>query len=567
MRTSFCLVIVGVLLLSLLAGCAQPAPTAAPTKPAAPAVASPVPTGAAPAGAATKPAAAAATAAPAAAATPAAKIKRGGTLRVAIQNDFMNLWPLLTTGPTAAMIYDPLVHWRRNKQTGQWGPVAALAESWEMKPSEAVFKLRKGVKFHDGSDWNAQVAKWNFDQFMNNPKSTPAVDLECIDKKNPATVVDDYTVKVNLVYACAPLLAILSDGQSNTTTLMASKAAFDKGGDEELQRRPVGTGPFAFSDRIPQDHMTVKRQESYWRMGDDGKPLPYVDGANYRFIPDDSVRMIEVRSGNQDLTALIQGKDIPAVKTNPDLQFLELPWMARRYRFLFNSKTEPFGTNLKLRQAAQYAIDRESLAKVLGAGAGLPTKYDLTAGNIGYDESLPYYGYDPAKAKQLVTESGNPNGVDITITVISRELDTRQAQMMKQMLDAVGIRTTIEAMERIAWGTKVREAGNYQMATQATGTTHDPDPLLTLAWASEGRAVYTRAVVPEMDKCLQEGRSTYDVKQRDEIYKRCQKIMYDTAWWGFAWMQYHNYVLNKKVKNFQDVWGDIRQEESIWLDQ
>jgi peptide/nickel transport system substrate-binding protein len=157
--------------------------------------------------------------------------------------------------------------------------------------------------------------------------------------------------------------------------------------------------------------------------------------------------------------------------------------------------------------------------------------------------------------------------VDITITVISRELDTRQAQMMKQMQDAVGLRTEIEAMERIAWGKKVREGGLYQMATQATGTTVDPDPLLTLAWASEGVAVYTRAVVPEMDQCLQEGRSTYDVKQRHEIYKRCQKIMFDTAWWGFAWMQNHNYVLNKAVKNLQKVWGDIRQEEMIWLDR
>jgi peptide/nickel transport system substrate-binding protein len=293
--------------------------------------------------------------------------------------------------------------------------------------------------------------------------------------------------------------------------------------------------------------------------------LPYIDGIVFRFIADDSVRLLEVKAGSVDFTELIQGKDIPGVKSNPELVFIEAPYMGNKYRFFFNSKSEPFGEDLKLRQAAQYALDREAMAKTLGMGAGYPTKYDFALGGIGYDESVPYYGYDVNKAKQLVKESKKPDGVDVMLTVISRDLDTRQAQMMKQMLDAVGIRTTIEAMERIAWGKKVREGGEFQMATQRTNFEPDPDAPLTLTWGG-GRAGYHRAEIPEMDKCLQEARETYDPKARHQVYVKCQKIMYDTAWWGFMWMQTWNYVHNKKMKGFPPAWASKWRFEYIWLD-
>ncbi len=502
--------------------------------------------------------------APAAAATaaPAAKIKRGGNLRVAIQNEVMSMYPMLSTGPVPDSVYDALTYWEPDAK-GVWGPVAGLAESWEFAGKSITLKLRKGVKFHDGSDWNAEVAKWNIVTQATHPKSIAKKNVECVDT-TAVTVVDPYTVRVGFKYPCAPFLANVSNAVNES--YMVSKAAQEKQGDEGLARQPVGSGPFQFVEWLPNDHHTVKRFDGYWRKGADGQSMPYLDGVTFRFIADDSVRLLEVRAGNADFTEMIQGKDIPGVKANPELVVVEAPYMGNKYRFMFNANSEPFGNDLKLRQAAQYALDREAIAKTLGLGAGTPSKYDFAPGSIGYDESVPYYWYDVNKAKQLVKESSKPNGADIQLTVISRQVDQQQAQMMKQMLDAVGIRTEIEAMERIAWGKKVREANQFQMATQRTNFEPDPDAPLTLTWASEGQAAYSRAVVPEMDRCLQEARETYDLKVRHDTYVKCQKIMYDTAWWGFMWMQGWNYLHTKKLKGFQNAWASHWRFETTWIE-
>ncbi|MCL5027208.1 MAG: ABC transporter substrate-binding protein [Chloroflexi bacterium] len=543
-----------VVVLALLMSCAPAAPTAAPAKtqpetakPAAAATAAPK---AEPA----KPASPTATAAP--------KIKRGGTIKVAIQNEIMSMYPMLSTGPVPDESYDGLTTWEPDAK-GRWGPAPGLAESWEFAGKSVTLKLRKGVKFHDGSDWNADVAKWNLVTQATHPKSIAKKNLECVDPK-AIEVVDPYTLKVGFNYPCAPFLANVSNAMNESG--MVSKVAQEKMGDDGLGRHPVGTGPFEFVEWLPNDHHTVKRFDGYWRKGADGKSLPYIDGITFRFIADDSVRLLEVKSGNVDFTELIQGKDVPGVKASPDLVFVETPYMGNKYRFVFNAKSEPFGNDLKLRQAAQYAMDREAMAKTLGMGAGTASKYDFAPGGLGYDESVPYYGYDVNKAKQLVKDSSKPAGVDILLTVISRQIDQQQAQMMKQMLDAVGIRTEIEAMERIAWGKKVREGGQFQMATQRTNYEPDPDAPLTLTWASEGQAAYSRASVPEMDKCLQEGRETYDPAARQQVYVKCQKIMFETAWWGFMWSQGWNYVYNKRIKGFPPSWASKWRFDQIWLE-
>jgi peptide/nickel transport system substrate-binding protein len=544
----------------MLVACAAPTPTAAPTKPAAAAAATTAP--AAPAAATSAPAAATKPAAAAPTTAPVAKIKRGGTLKVAIQNEVMSMYPMLSTGPIPDGVYDSLVYWEPDAK-GFWGPTPGLAESWEFAGKSITLKLRKGVKFHDGSDWNAEVAKWNLTTSITHPKSINKKNLVGVDPK-AIDVVDPYTIKVGFLYPYAPFLANVSNGLNETG--MVSKEAQAKLGDDVLQRQPVGTGPFQFVSWLQGDNHQVKKFDGYWRKGADGQPLPYLDAITYRFVADDSVRLLELKAGNIGFTEMIQGKDIPGIKSSPDLTFVEAPYMGNKYRFVFNAKSEPFGNDVKIRQAAQFSLDREAMAKTLGMGAGEASKYDFASGSIGYDVSVPYYGYDPNKAKQLIKESSKPNGVDITLTVISRDIDTRQAQMMKQMLDAVGIRTEIEAMERIAWGKKVREANNFQMATQRTNFEPDPDPPLTLTWASEGQAAYSRAVVPEMDKCLQEGREEYDTKKRHDIYKKCQKIMYDTAWWGFMWMQGWNYVYTKKLQGFHNAWASHWRLEHVWLD-
>jgi len=310
----------------------------------------------------------------------------------------------------------------------------------------------------------------------------------------------------------------------------------------------------------------VKRNPNYWEKAPDGQSLPYLDQIVYRFVPDDSARLAELRSGSSDITELIRGRDIPTVKADPNLTYIEDPGNGNRYRFFFNGKQGPFKDNQKLRQAVQYAIDRDAIAKALGGGNGIPQRYDLTQGTLGYDESVPSYSFDLDKAKSLMAASGAPAGLGIRLTVIAREADQQQAQILQQMLDKIGLKVTIEALERVAWGVKVRQQNDFDMATQRTGTSPDPDPLFTLAWAAQGPAAYVRADEPQIQQCITDGRSSYDAAKRQQIYQRCQTLMYDAAWWGFLWLQPWNYVLNKRVHGNAPMWlSNNWREEVLWL--
>jgi ABC-type transport system substrate-binding protein len=346
-------------------------------------------------------------------------------------------------------------------------------------------------------------------------------------------------------------------------------------GTDGLNLRAVGTGPFVFEQFQSGSQLSVTRNQNYWDKDADGSPLPYLDKVVYRFVPNDSVRLTEMRSGNADITDTILGRDSITAKGDSSLVYLEDPTLGNRYRYFFNGQKGPFKDNLKLRQAVSYAIDRDAIAKAVGAGVGVPQKYDLTKGSLGYDETAPFYTFDLAKAKSLFAESGAPSGLQIDLVVITREADQLQAQIIQQMVEKIGIKAEISALERVAWGDRVRKQNDFDMGTQRTGTAVDPDQL-ALSWASSGPAAYIRATGPDIEaihKQFELGRGTYDVQKRHDIYKDLQTPWFNTAWWGFLWLQPQNYVLSKRVKSTpgflaaqSPVFLEFWHEELLWLD-
>jgi ABC-type transport system substrate-binding protein len=383
-----------------------------------------------------------------------------------------------------------------------------------------------------------------------------------VDTNIPAEVVDDYTVKINLKSPGGSLLSALSEAQRETG--IVSKAAYEKLGDDGMAIQAVGTGPYVFEQFQAGSQFIINKNPNYWDKGVDGQPLPYMDKIHYRFVPDDSVRFTELRSGNADIAQLLRGRDVPAAKQDPNLVYFEDPASGRLYRFFFNAKKPPFMDNLKLRQAVQYAIDRDAMAKALGGGVGAPNFYDLTPGILGYDASIPKYSFDLDKAKALFAESGAKPGLEVRLTVITREADLAQAQLIQAMLDKIGIKINIEGLERVAWGQKVRQNNDFEMATQQTSTPVDPDTI-SLAWAPDGPAAYVRPNEPEIQQCLADGRTTYDVQKRQETYVKCQTLMYNTSWWGHMWIQPFNYLLNKRLRTTNAIYQEDWREQYMWL--
>ena len=239
-------------------GASQPAPTQAPAAQTKPAETKPA--------ADAKPAAAAQPAAapakPAEAPKPAAGTpKRGGTITAAMQNDWLTFDTALNSASegTHFNVYDPLFFFERDDK-GAWEYTAGLVEKWELKDREAIFRLRKGVKFHDGSDWTAEVLAWNMDRWINDPKSVAKGLMGGIDWKNPATIVDQHTLKINLTGPTPTLLSQFN----NPNTYPMSKAAFEKMGADAAGQNPVGTGPFKFVEWKKNDRVVITRNENYW---------------------------------------------------------------------------------------------------------------------------------------------------------------------------------------------------------------------------------------------------------------------------------------------------------------
>lgn len=549
MRANVTVAFTIIVILVVLGACAAPAPTAAPAKPAAAVTPTPV---------------AAPPSAPSPSPSPAPKIKRGGTLRLAWQWNFQTLDPHIDPAGGLTLVYENLTRYDlADEKTGRFEAKPDLAESWEVTdPTTIVMKLRKGVHFQDNSPFDAEAVKWNLERMAKHPKSRAKINVESI---KDIQVVDASTIRLNLKAPNADQLALLSTAQESLMGII-SKQAGEKLGDDGLATNPVGTGPMTLVEWKRDDHVTLKKWDGYWQKGEDGQPLPYLDGAIYRGIPDPAVMLIELKAGSLDVGRNLEGKDIANVKATPDLVYGELPWSNLPYPAMaFNARSGPFADNLKLRQAALYAIDREGMQKALGFGLGKPSLIPIwQPGLPGWDESIPGYPFNPAKSKQLLGEAGYPNGIDVNLLVDSRAAEQRMGEMIKQMWDQAGIRTTLDVMERLAWLDVVR-AGKFQAT--------DWRPVLPFV-ADQGSKVfqtnapenYPGRSNPDLDKCLQQGRETYDAKQRQDIYKRCLTIMNEDAYFGSGFLMPRNWVFRKEVKDLRYAFAplDLRW---VWLDR
>jgi peptide/nickel transport system substrate-binding protein len=505
--------------------------------------------------------------APTAAANASATPKRGGQATILQTNDFVSMDPIFASGPTAAPVYDWLLTWRQNPD-GTYGVQPHLAKSFETFPNKIVFHLRDGVKFHDGSDLTADVVVWNVNRMVQNPKSFAKNLLSAVDAKEPAVALDPMTVQVNLTRPSAAVLSSLSDASSNGggTTAIVSKKAADDNGEDWLKLNPVGTGPFRFVSFASGNKLEVRRNENYWRMGADSKPLPYLDGITYRVIIEATTQFNEMRAGTSDYVQNILGRDVPAAKQIAHARYIESPFIGNKRQYFFNSLKPPFQDNLPLRQAIHHAVDRDAIAKAVGGGFGFGLPYEFVPGAIGYDTAVPMYEFNLDKAKQLIQQSGVSTPLEVRMTVHSREQDVQQAQMIQQMVDKIGVKLNLDVVERVAWGEKVRIQNDFQMASRQSGVAVDPTDDLLVTWAEGGNSAYHRAKVPGLIDTLHQADSEYDQAKRQALFVQAQKLMYDSAWFGYIWFEPGNFLVHKRIQGFPAAWGSLRESE-WWINE
>jgi peptide/nickel transport system substrate-binding protein len=427
-------------------------------------------------------------------------------------------------------MFDSLVRFElADPRTGQHKVVGHLAESWEQPDARTyVFKLKRGVKFHDGSAFDAEVAKWNVLRMRDHPKSNRKNNLASIETVEAR---DRFTLVIRHKAPRAAFLAILAYHWAGRTH-MISKAALDKLGEEGFARTPVGSGPFKFKQWITDDRVILERNPDYHEMGADGKPLPYLDGVVWRYIPDPTVSLVDMRAGTLHFLETVAAKDVASIKVNPDLTTYDMPWAGQVYfQVGFNIDAPPFN-NVLIRRAAAQGIDREGMAKALGFGIAAPHYYPkFMSGALGYDDSLPKNEYDPAKVKALLKEAGLPDGVSIELKVIAREPENTIGEFAQQMWTNVGIKTKLVAMERLSWIDAVR-AKNFQACFwrgNPGGAVVDPD-IQRARVICGGENNWSQFCDAEIDKLMDEGGRTSDPKKRHEIYTRVLRLIQEKAY-------------------------------------
>jgi peptide/nickel transport system substrate-binding protein len=180
--------------------------------------------------------------------------------------------------------------------------------------------------------------------------------------------------------------------------------------------------------------------------------------------------------------------------------------------------------------------------------------------------AVPAYGFDLDKAKALIKESGVTLPLTVRLTAHNREVDTQQAQLIQAMLDKIGVKINLDIVERVAWGDKVRINNDFEMATRLSGVAVDPTNDLLVTWAEGGNSAYSRAKVPGLLDTLNQADASYDDKVRQQLFVKAQNLMYESAWFGYMWFELGNFLVDKRIQGFPNVWGSLRESE-WWIGQ
>lgn len=486
-----------------------------------------------------------------------AAIRRGGTLHVGLNADLTTMDPAMSSAQVDRQVYQSIYNslLRLDKDLSI---KPELADKYEFTdPTTLVLTLHEGIKFQDGTDFNAQAVKVNFDRMLDKATNSPRASEIATVKE--VVAADDHTVKLMLKQPDAALLSQLTDRAG----MMVSPAAIQKYG-KDLARNPVGTGPFQFVEWVKDDHLTVKKSSGYWEKGADGQPLPYLDQIIYKPVTDATVRLTGLKTGTLDIIDQVAPKDAPGLRTQNALKFDELPGLG--YQGLeLNNRKAPFD-KAAVRQAVDYAIDREAIAKNVLLDTVTPGAGPIPPGSWAYDASVAQFTHDPAKAKQLLQQAGLTLPVSFSCYVVNTPEQIRLAQAYKQQLAEGGLDMQIELLE---FGTALSKYNNFEHTCFQIGWSGraDPDGNTYSFLHTGGGQNKDQYANSQVDQLLEQARSTYDQARRKTLYSQALKIAIDEGAIDYLYWPLDQKTWTPKLQGFVHTADGMIRLKAAWLSQ
>ncbi|WP_163971468.1 glutathione ABC transporter substrate-binding protein [Oceanobacillus halotolerans] len=490
---------------------------------------------------------------------------KGGDLVIANLSDAVSLDPPSSNDTPSAdvtiNIFETLVVQDENMENQP-----GLAESWEQVDDKTwEFKLREGVTFHDGSEFNAEVVKANIDRILDPELASPVAFM--YDMITNVEVVDDYTVHFETEFPFAPLPAHLAHPGGlivSKEQIEADYAAMEEGEEpgSVINENPQGTGPFKFEEWQSGQSIKLVRNEDYW--GENA----LLDSVTFKVVPEDLTRIAELRTGDSHITNPLSPSDLEQIEAEDGMSVTRQSSSSLSY-IGFNSDKEPFNDQ-RVRQAISMAINKEEIINGIYDGIGIPAKGPVAPGVFGYDEELNGLEYDVEKAKELLAEAGFEDGFTATIwTNDNRErIDT--ATNVQEQLAEIGVELEIEVLE---WGAMLDQTaqGEHEMMVFGwTNVTGDADNSLYPLFHSDnlgsaGNRTFTAD--EDLDSYLANARQTSDQEERQEFYSQAQERIAELAPMIFIHHQEYLLGVRDEVKGLSQLPTQLLQLKEVYIEE
>lgn len=484
----------------------------------------------------------------------AGEARRGGTLRVSMPYNPGAIDPMtgrnLPDFNTLFLIYDALIDF--DPDTLDLKP--GLARSWRWVDNRTLaLELAQGVTFHDGTRFDADAVKFNLDRYKTDRRSNVKPDLAALDA---VEVNGPHAVTLHLNKPYAPMPVLLTD----RVGLMVSPKSIREAPDGNADRIAVGTGPFRFVSWQDNERITTERNPGYWRTG-----LPYLDGVVLNIINELPTVLRSVTAGEADLGLNLTSDLVPIAERATNIKY-ELHASTTFYGCFVNYAKPPLD-DLRVRQALNYAIDRDEMVNVLASGHGEAGCGVIPRENWGCDPAtFRYYDHDPDKAKRLLAEAGHPDGIDLEAFGWPDQVSLRRSEMLTAQFAKSGIRlhtTPASPVDGLTFFS-IQKKGNIAIGP----VSGRPDPSQEYENLFTPTALYNASGMetPELRQLLDASVAVEDRAARKAALAKVQRYVIEQALNLTFYFSNAMLVRNPKVRDFRYGLMQRVKFTDVWME-
>lgn len=439
------------------------------------------------------------------------------SLVFALNADPLSLDQIATTDQCSCIVwYNMCNNLFELKLDGSIENSLATGYEWSDDYLQLTVTLRDDVLFHNGEPFTSDDVVYTFERAKTSPQT--AGNIGALDY---VEAVDDYTVIFHWKSVFMPALNVLSNIQYSIVNREAVEAAGD-----DYPLHPIGTGPYMFVERVSGEKIVMKAFDEYF----EGPPT--IKNLTFRIITDSSTAVVALETGEIDCMSHVPLSAKDTIVNNPNLEWYSES-SSGNVMVIFNNGPDSRFSNQKLREAVCYAVDRESLILGCVEGEGTPAALMSTPWTFGYTDEVTYFERDIEKAKALMAEAGYPDGLTVKCKTFESATYSQVVEILQSQLAEIGITIEIEKQEKAAYLTDIISNHDFEMTTIYWGDLYrDSDWVYDLTHSTQIKTGknFSEISDPNLDKALDDARTSIDPERRKELYKEAYTIMRDNSY-------------------------------------